>query len=203
MELIAQGAEAKLFKVKKGKQTVLLKERVSKAYRCKELDSKIRSERTSIEAGLLAKAKSAGVNTPNVLETDKKKFKITMEFIDGKRAKDFLQEKNFEKTCLETGKAIAKMHFYGIIHGDLTTSNILVKEGELFFIDFGLGFRSKKIEDKAVDLLVFKKTFEATHHKLMPRGWETILKGYALENPEEAGQVFRQIEAVEKRGRYH
>lgn len=203
MELIAQGAEAKLFKVKKGKEIVLLKERVSKGYRCKELDKKIRSERTSLEANLLIKAKNLGVNTPAVLETDKQNYRITMEFIEGKRAKDFLNRQNFEKICLETGKAIAKMHFYGIIHGDLTTSNILVKNAELFFIDFGLGFHSKKIEDKAVDLLVFKKTFEATHHALMPQGWETILKGYALESPEEAKQVFRQIEAVEKRGRYH
>ncbi|MDD5147990.1 MAG: KEOPS complex kinase/ATPase Bud32 [Candidatus ainarchaeum sp.] len=200
MELIAQGAEAKLFR--QGK--TLVKERVSKEYRCRELDRKIRRERTALEANLLKKAKNIGVNVPNLIETDKEGAKITMEFIEGKRTKDALNEKNFEKICLEIGKNIGKLHSYGIIHGDLTTSNILQdKKGKLFFIDFGLGFNGRKTEDRAVDLIVFKKTFEATHHKLMPKGWELILEGYAKENREQAGLVLKQIEKVEKRGRYH
>ncbi len=204
VKLIAQGAVAEQFRKNQKEETIIVKERVPKEYRCKELDQKIRRERTALEANLLKKAKSIGVNTPSVIETDKEKAKITMEFIDGKRAKDVLGKKNFEKICLEIGRNIGKLHSYGIIHGDLTTSNIIQnKKGKLVFIDFGLGFHSKKIEDKAVDLIVFKKTFEATHYKLMPKAWETIIKGYTEENKAEAGQVLKQIEKVEKRGRYH
>ncbi|MDD5163475.1 MAG: KEOPS complex kinase/ATPase Bud32 [Candidatus ainarchaeum sp.] len=203
-KLIAQGAEAKLFIENQGEETVLVKERTPKEYRCKELDQKIRRERTALEANLLRKAKSIGVNTPNVLETSKEESRITMEFIEGKRAKDVLGEKNFEKTCFEIGRNIGKLHSYNIIHGDLTTSNIMQgKKEKLVFIDFGLGFHSKKTEDKAVDLVVFKKTFEATHHGLMPKAWELILEGYAKENKAETEQVLKQIEKVEKRGRYH
>jgi N6-L-threonylcarbamoyladenine synthase/protein kinase Bud32 len=204
MELIAQGAEAKLFRENKEQGAILVKERIPKEYRCKELDKKIRHERTALEASLLRKAKSTGVNTPSVLEINKDETKITMEFIEGKRVKDALGKKNFEKICFETGQNIGKLHSYGIIHGDLTTSNIIQNtQGKLVFIDFGLGFHSRKTEDKAVDLLVFKKTFEATHHELMPKAWEKILEGYKKENNAEAIQVLKQIEIVEKRGRYH
>ncbi|MBN1940695.1 MAG: Kae1-associated serine/threonine protein kinase [Candidatus Diapherotrites archaeon] len=217
MELIREGAEAKLFKTKLGNETVLLKQRVSKAYRNKELDNKIRKQRTTLEANLLRKTRGLGVNVPEVLEVDREKFGIYMEFVDGTRVKDVLNKKNSVKICTKIGESIAKMHSYNIIHGDLTTSNILQKpfpaskkslgkknlqQGELFFIDFGLGFHSKKIEDKAVDLIVFKKTFEATHNKLMPQGWSAILEGYQSTNTE-AKQIFAQIEKVEKRGRYH
>ena len=114
------------------------------------------------------------------------------------------------------------MHEGNLIHGDLTTSNILVKGGKglhgkqehcaakgsnhsggqrLCFIDFGLARQSSKAEDKAVDLLVFRKTFEATHVELMPEGWNLILEGY-LENKGQK-QVLAHMEKVEKRARYH
>lgn len=218
-ELIFQGAEAKLFKTKLEEETALLKERTPKKYRNSELDKKIRRERTTLEANLLTRVKSLGVNVPAVLQIDRENSKLYMEFIEGKRVKNILNKKNFSWICREIGKTIAKIHSANIIHGDITTSNIMqkpflgkkslgkrkIKEKgrELFFIDFGLGFHSKKIEDKAVDLIVFKKTFEATHFPLMPKAWQTILKAYEKENPEQAKLVFAQMEKVEKRGRYH
>ena len=200
MKLIAQGAEAKLFKAKFEGKKALLKQRVPKAYRNKELDDLLRSARTNLEARMLAKARTLGVETPKVYKVDKAKNEITMQFIEGKRLKDVLGAKNVG-LCRQVGKEIALMHKGNLIHGDLTTSNILVKGKNLFFIDFGLAKQSAKVEDKTVDLLVFKKTFEATHVELMPKGWELILEGYLKAGGEE--EVLDHMEKVEKRARYH
>lgn len=201
MEFIRQGAEAKLFKTRHEGKAALLKQRVGKKYRCAALDDRLRQERTAREANLIAKARALGVDVPLIYSVDKGKKEILMEFIDGPRVKDVLDGKNFGKMCSGIGKAVAKMHVAGMVHGDLTTSNILEKGGKLYFIDFGLGKASKKVEDKAVDLLVFRKTFEATHVELMPKGWGRIIAGYLKNGGEK--QVVEHMEKVRKRARYN
>ncbi len=200
MQLIRQGAEAKLFKTKHSGKDALLKQRIEKDYRCRELDDKLRKERTTLEGNLLVKARKFGVSTPKIYGVDREKSEILMEFIEGSRIKDVLNDKNLN-LCKEIGKAIALMHENGLVHGDLTTSNIMLQGKELYFIDFGLGFHSRKLEDKAVDLLVFKKTFEATHCNLMPKGWEMIIEGYLQGKGDRA--VAAQMRKVEQRARYH
>ena len=62
------------------------------------------------------------------------------------------------------GIEIAKMHLADIIHGDLTTSNMMLRpNGELVLIDFGLSYVSTLVEDKAVDLYVLERAFASTH----------------------------------------
>ena len=143
--LIAKGAEAEL---KRDGDTVV-KERIKKGYRILELDDKLRKRRTALEARLLREARRAGVLTPQVLEEEKTSLK--MEFIDGQKVKDVL-DKNCISISKEVGRNVALLHSYDIIHGDLTTSNMLLKDGKLYLIDFGLGFISKREEDKAVYL---------------------------------------------------
>ncbi len=200
MKLIAQGAEAKLFKTKFDGKDALLKQRVPKGYRCRELDEMLRSTRTNAEANMFRKARALGINTPTIFEVDKKKKEIVMEFINGPRLKDTLKKKNLA-VCKQVGQMIALMHAGNLVHGDLTTSNIMLKNKDLFFIDFGLGKTSAKAEDKAVDLLVFKKTFEATHVELMPKGWNQVLEGYLSKGGKK--EVLKQMEKVEGRVRYH
>jgi len=200
MQLIRQGAEAKLFKTEFEGKPALLKQRVPKAYRCAQLDERLRKERTSIESSLLRAARQLGISTPLVFSVEKGKSEILMQFIDGPRIKDVLSKKNL-KICRQIGSAIALMHESNLIHGDLTTSNILLDGKKLFFIDFGLGYRSNKLEDKAVDLLVFKKTFEATHCRLMPKGWEMIIRGYLKAGGSDG--IVKQMQKVEQRVRYH
>jgi Kae1-associated kinase Bud32 len=200
MKLIAQGAEAKLFRAEFEGKPALFKQRVPKEYRCRELDELLRSQRTAGEANLLRKARAIRVKTPLVFAVDKAKKEIAMQFIEGQRLKDALGKKSIG-LCKGIGKNIALMHENGLIHGDLTTSNIIVQGGELFFIDFGLGKSSAKPEDRAVDLLVFKKTFGATHVELMPKGWELILEGYLAAGGKK--ETLKQMEKVEARVRYH
>jgi len=200
MQLVKQGAEAKLYKTMFQGKKAILKTREPKAYRCKELDETLRSTRTTKETNLLRKARSLGIKTPLVYDSDKKKKELVMELVDGPRLKDILDEKHVG-LCKKAGEAIAKMHNNNMVHGDLTTSNILVKGNELYFIDFGLGKTTTKTEDKAVDLLVFRKTFEATHAELMPRGWKSIIEGYLAKGGKQA--VLDQMRKVEDRVRYH
>ena len=99
------------------------------------------------------------------------------------------------------GKNIGKLHKADIIHGDLTTSNMILKGKEVFFIDFGLGYISRKIEDKAVDLHLLKQALEAGHNKTHKTLFEAVKKGYTKTNPE-AKKIFERLTAVERRGRY-
>jgi TP53 regulating kinase-like protein len=67
------------------------------------------------------------------------------------------------------GAAIGKLHDAEIVHGDLTTSNIMVTEDDsqlttdVVLIDFGLGMMKPTMEDKAVDLYVLERAFISTH----------------------------------------
>ncbi len=200
MQLIRQGAEAKLFRAEFQGNPALLKARVPKGYRNRQLGEILRSTRTTGEANLLRKARGLGIKTPLLYSVDREKKEILMQFIDGPRLKDVLEKRNLG-LCRKVGQDIALMHGNNLIHGDLTTSNILVKGKELYFIDFGLGKSSGKDEDKAVDLLVFRKTFEATHVDLMPGGWELILEGYLAKAGSK--RVLQQMKRVEERVRYH
>jgi Kae1-associated kinase Bud32 len=199
LQVIKQGAEAVLYKTSFGGREAVLKDRLPKKYRNEKLDAKIRKTRTRIEAALLRKARGLGVNTPEVYDVDAEKGTICMQFVQGGIVKDILRGGENLEICREIGKNIARMHEGGLIHGDLTTSNIISHKDGLFFIDFGLGFEGRRIEDMAVDLLVFRKTFEATHCTLM-RGWDYVIEGYG--KMPLAPQVLKQMEKVEKRRRY-
>ena len=192
--LIAKGAEAELSR----EDGVVIKERIKKSYRIQELDDKLRKRRTALEARLLREARRAGVLTPQVLEEEKTSLK--MEFIDGQKVKDVLDE-NCTDICKEIGRNVALLHNYDIIHGDLTTSNMLLKGNKLYFIDFGLGFISKREEDKAVDLYLLHETLESTHFDIMEKAWKAVLGSYKR-HYQGSDKVIKALLKVESRGRY-
>ncbi|MCD6403143.1 MAG: Kae1-associated serine/threonine protein kinase [Candidatus Aenigmarchaeota archaeon] len=200
MELIAQGAEAILLR----ENDILIKKRIEKKYRIKQLDIKLRKERTKLESSLLSTARRVGVLTPKVVDVDMDEFSIKMEFIEGKKVKeilDTLPKRKIAILCKQIGRYIGKLHKAGIIHGDLTTSNMLLKDGDLYFIDFGLGFYSQKIEDKGTDLKLLKDVIKSTHFKILNVCWRNIVKGYKEEYTD-ANKVLKRVEEIEKRGRY-
>ncbi len=172
MKLLKQGAEALLFESEYLGRKAVVKVRERKKYRENSLDEKILSERMRAECNLLSRAKKAGIRTPAIWKIDTKGLAITSEFIEGETLLEELSKtKKAKKFCAEAGKIIGKLHANNIVHGDLTTSNILLHKNSLVFLDFGLGSISSKIEDFAVDLLAFKKTFAATHYKII-REWK-------------------------------
>jgi len=194
--VLSQGAEAILLK----KSNSVIKKRIEKGYRSPVLDKRLRFFRTKREVKVLEKASSLGIPVPKVNQIINQ-FTFEMEFIDGRRLRDHLIEQEDGADLLErVGEFIAKLHDEGIIHGDLTTSNILIKkDNSLFIIDFGLSFFSEKIEDKAVDIHLFKQAIESTHFMNKKHFFEAFKRGYSSAKDYEA--VLSRLDVVEKRGR--
>ncbi len=171
------------------------KRRVKKNYRHPKIDSRLRKRRTKSEAKILEDAKRAGVNVPRVFE--KKGFELEMERVEGERLKSM--EKIPEEVCEMIGKQLGLLHSAGIAHLDLTTSNMILAGGKLYFIDFGLSSYGKT-EDFGVDLHLLRRALMAAHKK-PEKSFKAVLKGYKkiFDGAEEAIERERKID---KRGRY-
>jgi TP53 regulating kinase-like protein len=202
MELIRKGAEADLYLASFEEvyfpwdhERILVKKRIGKGYRNPVLDRELRLRRTLHEARLLHEAKWY-VLTPVLYEVNKKDCIIVMEYIEGVRAKEGLTE----DIAVEIGRCMASLHEGGIVHGDITTSNIIIRDGHIYFIDFGLGEFTTEIEPQAVDLHLLKQTLKSTHYESWKPLWKNILDGY--KERENAGEVIARIKDIEKRGRY-
>jgi Kae1-associated kinase Bud32 len=204
MQIIKRGAEAILYLDEFEEQKVLVKERIKKKYRIDQIDQVLRKERTRKEVRLLTEARKIGVATPKIFHVDESNSKIIMEFVEGKRIKELFytaDRKTLEKLCFEIGKEIGKLHTIGIVHGDLTTSNMILKDDMIYFIDFGLGEFSKRVEDRGVDLNLLQEAIKSTHFKILDICWSNILKGYRQEY-KLADKVIERIDEIEKRARY-
>ena len=201
----AWGAEAFLFKQRWFDFDVIKKVRISKEYRIKEIDKELRVNRTITESRLLIAAKKARVQTPNVFEIDLDEASIIMEKIDGILVKEWLKNCHDSKNQLELikkiGICVGNLHSIDIIHGDLTTSNIIKKNEDLYFIDFGLGKFSQAIEDKAVDILLIKKCFTSTHTQNDKEFFFAFQEGYKI-SMKQAKDIFRRAAKVEARARH-
>lgn len=194
--LIAKGAESNIVEGKYLDEDVILKNRIPKGYRIPEIDNKIRKSRTKLEAKLLSDVKRSGVRSPILYDVDLDDKIITMEKIEGKMVKDIISFDN-DDLAFKIGNSIAKIHNQNIIHGDITTSNILLTpDGELVFLDFGLGRYSDLFEDKAVDLLVLKKSLQSINQKIASHIFDMVLKGYNND------KIANKIKEIELRGRY-
>ena len=197
MKVIGRGAEAVLY-MEEGN---LVKERIKKGYRIEEIDSRIRKRRTRLESKILSRARRVGVPTPSVSDTED--YKIVMEFIEGERLKEKLQKVSSNKRkelAEEIGRLVGALHSAGIIHGDLTTSNMIFRD-KIHFIDFGLGFHSTSVEDRAIDLHLLHQAYQSTHFRYLEQLWDCTVKGYK-ETFEDWDSVIKRLEQIRKRGRY-
>lgn len=195
-KILAQGAEAIITLEK----NIVTKNRIPKSYRLKELDEKIRKKRTEKEAKILEKAIKI-ISVPKVL--GQTKFELELEYINGDKLSEKLNSYNEKKqfdTMKTLGKQVAILHQSDIIHGDLTTSNTILKENKVYIIDFGLSFISKKIEDKAVDLHLIKQALEAKHFQNHEKLFENLIEGYSIFK--DSKDVLERLKKVESRGRY-
>ena len=197
-KIIQQGAEAIIYL----DNNLIIKDRISKKYRINQLDNKIRKQRTKAETKILEKA-SLLINSPLPIKSNEE-YKIIMPYIKGKKLSDHLDKlsKSISKNvCINIGKSIAKLHDNNIIHGDLTTSNMILDEKkQVWFIDFGLAYHSERHEDKAVDIHLIKQALEAKHFKNYDFYWKNIEKGYS--NSKNFQKTLDQLKKVESRGRY-
>lgn len=138
-----------------GHTEALLKYRFPKTYRHHTLSTQLTASRTTAEARALVRCAKAGVNTPGILCLDEAQGILGLEIIQGKSVRELLgggaegdefeegkddpeeiQEEETavveEKVALEMmkliGEQLAKMHQAHVIHGDLTTSNMMVRQ---------------------------------------------------------------------------
>ena len=209
-KLIRKGAEASLFIGRWFGRDVIFKERIPKPYRIQQIDKKIRYSRTLNESRALIKVKQYGINVPQVYDINHDTATIVMKYINGSKLKDILDildESKTETYMKLIGAAIARLHINGHIHGDITTSNLLITKNEdIFLIDFGLHEYSSTIEDKSVDLHLFKKVLISTHGEKANDCFDAFLDGYHSEYPgsmeKECSNIINNIDIVESRGRY-
>eukprot|EP01134_Creolimax_fragrantissima_P000579 CFRG0579T1 len=217
-ELLAQGAEGRVFKMSYMGLPCVLKERFTKKYRHPELDSKLTKKRLLQETRALLKSYGKGVVCPVVYHVDRENYRIYMEYIDAPAVRVHLNcfssaaSDHCDNNTIATnnddprndvaekiGVAIGRLHAADIIHGDLTTSNMLWREGHVVLIDFGLSYTSKLPEDKGVDLYVLERAFLSTHPNsdaLFLRVLEAYTNSY-----EQSGPTINRLSEVRRRGR--
>jgi len=205
--LIKKGAEANLYLEEWHGRKVVLKQRIPKKYRVPQLDKQIRLYRTIHEPQLMHRAKEAGVSTPTIFMVDVANATIVMEFIEGKQVKQMLNDLSREeriKLCRYIGELIGRMHKNGVIHGDLTTSNmILTSDGKVVFVDFGLGEFSKELETMGVDLHLMKRALQSTHFRFASECFNAVIEGYTKTlGSDLTKKVLEKIGEIERRGRY-
>ncbi|RLI34707.1 Kae1-associated kinase Bud32 [Candidatus Bathyarchaeota archaeon] len=208
MRLLRKGAEANLYLSTFQGCKALVKHRVRKAYRIPKLDRRIRTLRTVHEAELLHEAKKAGVPTPLIYFLDKNEGKLVLQFVEGERLKEILDrdvsQAEVEKLGVRLGSLIGKLHRRGIIHGDLTTSNVIITpEGGMVLIDFGLGFYSQQLEDRGMDLHLLRQALESYHTRLAKPFFQAVLEGYGkIMGAERLREVEAKLKEIKARGRY-
>ncbi|MFC1787274.1 Kae1-associated kinase Bud32 [Halobacteriota archaeon] len=190
MNLKTSGAEATI----ESRDGYVFKKRIPKRYRIKELDEQIRRERTKYEAKMISEARRSGIPTPIIHDvTD---YNIAMEYLDGPQLKHAIDV----KLCKRIGDLVGRLHSSGIIHGDLTTSNMILSQGRIYLIDFGLAYFDKSIEARGVDVHVLFQTFESTHdeHRALINAF---IEGYK-KTFDGAKEVIQRVKSIESRGRY-
>ncbi len=209
-EIIRRGAEAVLIHSKWFNRDVLIKYRLPKNYRIKEIDKKLRFSRTIKEGRTLIELSKIGIPVPSIFEINPAMGLIVMQYINGDRLKDVLpnlSSEELEKIFREIGYWLAKIHQNDRMHGDLTTSNIIYTANrQLFFIDFGLTESSIGIEEKAMDLHLFKRVISSTHGKFFPYLYDQFIQGYSTvekTDRNEYSKILSRINQIELRGRYN
>lgn len=204
--LLYRGAEADVWLGSWQGEDAIFKVRKPLPYRLKALDDSVRRQRTMREADMLRVAKEAGTETPFVLALDVPSATLVIEHVKGDRLKDLVTTvppQVARRAFVGVGRGIARLHRAGVMHGDLTTANVIMRNGSPVFIDFGLAIRSERLEDHAVDFRLIKETLMGAHVSIAGTALDAIFEGYGGEaGAARLRAVRRQLESIERRGRY-
>ena len=205
-KLIYKGAEAEIYLQDWHGDLAIRKTRIAKPYRVPELDESIRRTRTAHEASMMHEARKLGAPVPVIQHIDPESTTLIMDYIRGPTLKEELyglsRSKRRER-CSSLGILLGLMHEGGVVHGDMTISNVLSQDGKLFIIDFGLGDFSNEIEDRGVDLLLLNRVMKSTHYAFHTFLFDAFLKGYTKAvGKKRSGETLRKMREIEMRGRY-
>ncbi|NPA96546.1 MAG: Kae1-associated kinase Bud32 [Crenarchaeota archaeon] len=201
---LATGAEARIFKCMFFGIPAVAKIRLPKPFIMPLIDEKLRSRRTRVEARALLDALRLGIPVPRVLWVDVDSGIIIMEFVKGEILRDAINRSCADEACrylYALGEYLAKLHNAGIVHGDPTTSNLLLSPSGLYLIDFGLAEYTSLIEDYAIDIHIAFRAIESTHFDKESELKECLVKGYS-EHMKGAQLVLRKVREIRAMGRY-
>lgn len=214
-KLLTQGAEGRVYVADWLGRSVIIKERFAKKYRHADLDAHITNERIKAEARALTRCRSLGIRTPAVYDVNFEKRELVLEKIsDSITVRNYIYSATEKSLAMDNceilnlaekiGKILAKMHANHIIHGDLTTSNMLLVEpynsSEVILIDFGLSSVEERAEDKAVDLYVLERAVLSTHPNT-EAFVKHLISAYENAGGDTAKVVTKRLEEVRTRGR--
>ena len=197
--LEAPGAEAIIRRNTFFGRNVVRKIRISKGYRIREVDIHLRKSRTRKEARIMHELKKYGVRTPIIY--DLREFEIVMEEIEGANLADVLNDMpsvGVKEVLRRIAQIAAHIHSAGFSHGDFTTGNMILHDGDIVIIDWSMAEKGASVEDKAVDIEMFEETFKAAHYKhatLLPVFFEEY-RGIM------GNDVLEQVEDIKGRRRY-
>jgi TP53 regulating kinase-like protein len=205
--MLARGAESIIFKIEQWGQSYVLKWRQSKSYLLNEIDTQLRRARINRECKMLTFSRTLGVPTPAVYSVDLHNHTILMDFIDGTQFKQLAGQvptPELISMCHEFGQLIALLHSGNVVHGDPTTSNVIVdNDAKLWLVDFGLSEMNATLETKGVDLHLIHRALETTHWDLQETMLESTLEGYINVQGDSAEPVLSRMKEIRERGRYH
>ncbi|PNS20233.1 Kae1-associated kinase Bud32 [Sphaceloma murrayae] len=227
--LVSQGAEALLYRTTflTPSLSCALKYRPPKPYRHPTLDKRLTRSRILAEARILVRCGKEGVAVPDVLGLGAEEGWIIMGWVEGETVKALLRgmrDRSRSKgaggadvvdgdegavvgdVLRKVGGAVGRLHAAGVVHGDLTSSNMILRPGgeggggEIVLIDFGLAQTSTTEEDRAVDLYVLERAFGSTHPELEDVFAKEVLGSYG-QTYKGAKVVLKRLEDVRMRGR--
>ncbi len=207
LKLLSRGAESELYLGEFFSYPAVFKLRRQKIYMDPVLDSKLRRIRIQKEARIIRHLYDSGVRVPKIYAFFPALFLIVIEYIRGERLKEYIENnsnsfpKILEKVK-EAGRQLGLIHKNGIVHGDVTTSNFIVSDNNIYVIDFGLSEYSTLEEDRAVDLHLFKRAIYSTHADKAESLYSAFLEGYREQFRENAEKIIAKAEEISLRGRY-
>ena len=196
--MIFRGAEAIVEKIDWQGISAISKIRNPRSYRHPDLDKRLVTERLRSESRIIERLLSFGVTVPALYEVNIDNSEIIMEFIDGITLEKGLRTDLHESYLVSTADLLSKIHSFGIVHGDPTTSNFMIGDN-LYAIDFGLSTFSDDDESRASDLRVFLESLEAHHSEISGR--EIFLSSYSKSSA--SNDVLDALDVLELRGRYN
>lgn len=199
--LLKKGAEAEIWKGKWLGMEAVFKIRKSKPWRHPILDSKILKSRTLKEARIMYSAYKKGIPIPFIYDVDVDEYIIVMEYVKGMTLKDYLEKFEDHRIFERLGEIIANLHNSSIVHGDLTPSNVILRNDGLFILDFGLAEFSNRIEDMGIDLHLLLRSLESSFSSIAKNCFESFMKGYS-KFKENQREILEKLREIRRRGRY-
>ncbi len=189
MRSFNKGAEAVMYSETIFGVEVIIKAREPKTYRIKKLDDELRRSRTKREAKIMSVLAGLGIKVPALLGVGM--YSVYMERLHGTLLRDTSVVAGFYR---KLGRIVRDMHMAGVVHGDLTPANIMITRRGIYVIDFGLAEITDSVEEKALDILLMKRSLDAGRYK-------GLLQGYSEKNGDYE-RILKRLAEIEKRGRY-